>query len=46
MSVTKWAYTSRCDGETCIGDCDRCPKSEYIYEEGENGEDKIQQDEV
>lgn len=28
-----WAYTSRCDGDYCPGDCDRCGKAEEIYEE-------------
>lgn len=29
MSVSKWAYESwKCDGDFCIGECDRCRKSE------------------
>lgn len=25
MSVSKWAYTPEvCDGEYCVGDCDKC----------------------
>lgn len=29
----RWAYTSRCDGDYCPGDCDRCGKAEEIYED-------------
>lgn len=28
-----WAYTERCDGDYCPGDCDRCGKAEGAYEE-------------
>lgn len=29
MSVSKWAYESwKCDGDFCIGECDRCRKAE------------------
>ena len=28
MSVNKWAYNpEKCDGDICIGDCDRCYKA-------------------
>lgn len=27
MSVSKWAYEpDKCDGESCVGDCDLCDK--------------------
>lgn len=25
MSVSKWAYTSECNFQPCVGDCDSCP---------------------
>lgn len=29
MSISKWAYIpDQCDGNFCVGDCDRCPKAE------------------
>lgn len=28
MSVSKWAYSpEKCDGDFCIGECDKCPKA-------------------
>lgn len=34
MSVSKWAYTpEKCDGDTCVGDCDLCGKAEEEEEE-------------
>lgn len=36
MSCSKWSYTpERCDGDSCVGDCDCCHKSE-IDEHNEN----------
>lgn len=26
MSVSKWRYTSTCDGQPCPGDCDMCDR--------------------
>lgn len=26
MSVSKWRYTSACDGQPCPGDCDMCDR--------------------
>lgn len=29
MSVDKWAYDpKKCDGQPCVGDCDKCPLKE------------------
>ena len=29
MSVSKWAYEPwKCDGDICVGDCDRCRKAD------------------
>ena len=40
MSVSKWAYTSRCDGEPCPGDCDCCSKTEENVAEMEEEHDE------
>lgn len=34
MSVSKWAYEpDKCDGDFCIGECDRCGKAVLIVME-------------
>ncbi len=39
MSVSKWAYDpDKCEGDYCVGDCDKCSKAERtgcIYPECE-----------
>ena len=38
MSVSKWAYTNACEGQSCPGDCDSCSRVEVetnIYDEEE-----------
>ena len=33
MSVSKWAYRpEKCDGDICVGDCDKCSKAMQIDE--------------
>ena len=33
MSVSKWAYIPEvCDGDICVGDCDKCSKAMQIDE--------------
>lgn len=39
MSVSKWAWTERCDGDYCPGDCDLCRKADDIAEEEEEEDD-------
>ena len=37
MSVSKWAYEpDKCDGDFCIGDCDKCGKAGLIVTERNN----------
>ena len=36
MSVSKWAYSpQKCDGEHCVGDCDKCWKADEEESEAE-----------
>lgn len=36
MSVSLWAWTERCEGQPCVGDCDLCGKAEQEEEEEDN----------
>ena len=41
MSASKWAYCPEvCDGEYCIGDCDRCGIVMVIAELMDDNEEK------
>ena len=44
MSVSKWAYTERCDGGYCPGDCDYCSKADAFYELHEAEDELIDSD--
>ena len=44
MANWAWAYEpSKCDGDFCPHDCDRCEKSDFFVEDEED-EDELQED--
>lgn len=41
MSVSKYAYEPwKCDYEICVGDCDLCPKRDWVRDDEDIEEDE------
>lgn len=37
MSCSKWSYTpEKCDGDSCVGDCDNCQKADIDNNDSED----------